>query len=373
MCTFFTELPKIASSIESNRPKNLEILIKPSEPKQFYRFRLLAFKNSSKSDRDYPWIERYVHSHWGKNADGRPIIDEKITCPVTKHVHWQGNAMNDCPICQLANMNFISFKESGWKDREASRHSNEYGRKFEAIIPVWVQNDPNYPKNNNKMKVIIFNDKKIYESFRNLVIQESGKHTVFNGDNAVDFYLRMERITEVVNQGQPNEREWSHNVIKQMGFSTKPYNIPGITKEAVDAFPFDETYYTTVTMPELKSYYKRYCVVSNDDIPEDDNLAVFTQPEHTAPARVEHTNNVSKSTAVANDDVGMPFDAGDDLDDLVSDVVDEPKQESRDSDAGKKADVDDGFMTELDNLNRDDSSDNDISDLDDIDDLLKDV
>ena len=73
-------------------------------------------------------------------------------------------------------------------------------------------------------------------------------------------------------------------------FSNKPYDIPSINKNTVNAMGFDEEYYTTSSPEEIQAFYKKYCTVSNDDIPMDDgNIPVYNKPETNT---VEKTNSV---------------------------------------------------------------------------------
>ena len=313
MCTWMTELPTNSQNGETQRKPNLMIYIKPTPPKEYYRFRLLGFK-SSKSDRDYPFITTFKHTVWVEGEDGKRHT-ENVVCPVTPFVkkNWKGDPMNDCPICRFANANFVAWKQSGWKDREAAKKNKEFGRKFEALIPVYVVNDPNYQQNNGHFRVFSFTDKDVYKQFQDLVRAKSQEAVVFNGKNALDFYIRYEMVEETLRQGQPNEYVWKHPVLKQMGFTNKPYDIPQITKEAIDEqFPFDETYYVGSTMSELEDFYNRHIKVSNDDIPDEEEITIV-QP--TQKKFVEKTNSIA-NTEVApqqpKDDAkplaGMPFD-----------------------------------------------------------------
>lgn len=309
MCTWITELPTHSQNGETPRKPNIMVYIKPTPPKEYYRFRLLGFK-SVKFDRDFPTITRFLHTVWIEGEDGKRHT-ESVICPVTPFVKkkWKGDPMQDCPICKFANANFAAWKQSNWKDKESAKKNREFGRKFEALIPVYVVNDPIYPQNNGHFKVFSFTDKKQYEKFLELVKEKSQEATVFNGKNALDFYMRYEMTEEVLHKGQPNEFVWKHSVLKQMGFTNKPYDIPQITKEAIDQFPFDETFYVGSTLSELQDFYNRHVKVSNDDIPDEDEIS-FTQP--TEKKTVERTNSIEKSAVVENADVvsDLPFDDG---------------------------------------------------------------
>ena len=163
MCTFLNTLPRRSRSNGDNKKKSMVLSLKPcldkDGKKTWYRVRLLAWTSPEKNDRDDPFIERYVHQIWKKNDKGLPVIDDEVICPVTKHVHVDGNRYDACPMCTLANQYFMTWKESNWKDREAIKKNNEIGRKYQGIVPVYVRDDPNYPQNNGKIKVLIFSNK----------------------------------------------------------------------------------------------------------------------------------------------------------------------------------------------------------------------
>lgn len=294
MCTFMSSLPKRSKS-NGGKKKNPVMTLKPCDgDKAYYRVRLLAFSPSkaSGSDRDDPFIERFVHQHWSVNAEkGYPVLDEEIICPVTPHVHVEGNRYDACKICTLANKYFIAFKESGWKDKDANKKNKEFGRKYQAIVPVYVLSNPNWEGDANKFKVMIFNDKKFYQEFRKKVETASQTNCVFNGKNAVDCCIHVKEEVQKVNEGQPNEYTFKKRVIDKVIFTTKPYDIPAITKEAVEEgvagpmqFDFDDEYYTTSTPEEIDRFYKKYCTISNDDIPDDDDVPVYDKPAASAPS-----------------------------------------------------------------------------------------
>ena len=324
MCTFLNTLPRKSKSAGTAQKKSLVLSIKPCPPdpttgeKTWYRFRLLNFASKT-TDRDYPFIERFVHQHWKTNDKGFPEIEDEVTCPVTKWVEWEGNRYDGCPMCRYANQQFIALKESNWKDADARKKNREFGRKYQAIIPVYVINDPNYEGNNGKFRVIIFNDKKFYSEFIKKVEAQLMKANCFNGENAVDCCIHMSEVPEVRNEGQPNEYVYKNKVIDKIVFSKTPKTIAAITKEAVDAFPFDETYYVTSTKDELQAFYNKYIKVSNDDIVEDeDEIQVFSSPKKSAPAAVK-TNKVV-DTPVQNNISDNDDITDDDLDELTADA-----------------------------------------------------
>ena len=299
-----SNLPK-RSRVNQSTKKNLVLSMKPCQDKDgkpvWYRVRLLAWTSPEINNRDYPFIERFVHTIWKKNDKGFSVIDDEVTCPVTKHVQIEGDPYKVCPICKLANQYFGAWQSSGWKDREACKKNKEIGRKYQAIIPVYVVDDPNYPTNNGKFKVLIFSDKKFYESFKEKVEKASRTNCTFNGKNAVDCCLHMTEVEEVRNSGQPNEYVYKQKVIDKVTFTTKPYDLPSITKEWVTSSGFDEEYYTTSTLEELQAFYNRHFKISNDDIPEEDTMSVVD----TTPTTIEtkSTNINLENTIVSTDDV----------------------------------------------------------------------
>ena len=375
MCQFMSELPRHSSSIEQPKQQMLYLPIQPSNEKEYYRFRLLWFKSSSKNDRDYPFIERYMHMHFAKDEDGKWKIESQVVCPVTEFVKkkWDGNPYADCPICNFSNHNYLAYKESGFKDKESNRKKNEFSRKFEACIPVYVVSDPNYDGNQGKFKVIKFTDKEDYKKFKDLVSKMSHENLVFNGKNAVDFYIRMETVTETLRAGQPNEYVWKHNVIAKMGFTNKPYDIPAINKENIDKFEFDDQFYVSSTKEELKEFYDTYCrKMNNDDIPEDEDIKIFKKSESKTET-VRKTNQAESSEKFANEvtpkKVEIPDEDLDGLEDFGSSGASKKTEPKVEAPAEK---ADDGFESTLpfDDGSSEEKTDSSTAELDDIDSLL---
>lgn len=339
MCTFISSLPQHSASVEK-RP-SLQLFIRPTQTNEFYRFRLLAFNSPSKNDRDYPFIERYIHQHWSKTDEGKPCIDSTVVCPVTTFVKTSGNPYDKCPICKYSNINFLAWKESNYTNKESAKKNREFGRKFEAVIPVYVVNDPLYPKNNNRFKVIIFSDKKFYKQFKDLIQSTNTNQgiNVFNGHAAVDFYLHMSEVPTVKNEGLPTEYTYKEKVIDKFGFTKadKAYDIPAISKENIDNFEFDDTYYVTSSDDELAAFYNRFIKISNDDIPEED-IGVFQQSKKPSVKKTNTASSTSESntkkieeikTTVAKDSSDIDF-----ISEVLSDndselaAMDKPKQKT---------------------------------------------
>jgi hypothetical protein len=102
-----------------------------------------------------------------------------------------------------------------------------------------------------------------------------------------------------------------------MVFSTKPYDIPAINQDAIIAMGFDDEFYTASSPEEINQFYQKYCTVSNDDIPDADEVKVYDE----APAK--------KAAPVATENSDTPADIGDigdigDIDDLAKDPDDLP-------------------------------------------------
>ena len=179
------------------------------------------------------------------------------------------------------------------------------------------------------------------------------KANCFNGENAVDCCMHMTEVPEVRNEGQPNEYVYKNKVIDKIVFSKTPKTIAAITKEAVDAFPFDETYYVTSTKDELQAFYNKYIKVSNDDIvEEDDEIQVFSKPK--VESAKTKTNKVVETT-VQNNDINDSDDeiTDDDLDELTVDAG-ESNDESDELSDIEKEDVPAKLTTEANKQDTDD-------------------
>lgn len=344
MCNFISTLPVKNYDEQStiSHRNSIAMFLKPCPDtpteKTWYRFRLLAFTTPRKSKRNYPFIERYVHQVWDVTDKGRRIIKDEVVCPVTKWVEFDGNRYEGCPMCRIANQYFISAKESKWKDREAIKKQNEFGRKYEAIVPVYVVNDPNYPTNNGKFKVLIFNDKNIYKDFHEKVKTALTKVSVFNGVNSVDCAIHVSESVEIRNEGQPNEFKFKTRVIDKITFSKNPYDIDSITKENVDKLEFDETFYVSSTIDELNAFYNKYFKVSNDDIDDSDSDIDLTNVVENKKQEVKKEPVVQKTQkTLENETIKESIDktddiSVDDIDDILSsdsDNIDEFSDDDR--------------------------------------------
>lgn len=339
------EMPNLSSRGMGHGKENqfIGLFIKPNKENEKYRFRLLWYKQSSKNDRNVPYFPQMIHDHWGKTDGGVSIVDDTVICPSTKYVHYNedkyvlnektGKKQLNCPICQKANEAFAAWKFSGYKDKMCMKRFMALKAKYRMCVPVFVINDPNNPKNNGKFKVIFFTNKEDGERFDQLVNEEKAKaylasqrgqgYEIFNGGNAVDFYLRMEVVPEIRNQGKENEYTANVRKITQMAFGKQTHPIPQINKDAIDTFGFDDVYYVSNTKPELEDFYHKYYGFDDVNTPEED-IDVFAQSQPSKPA----------NTDAGNDDFAMEasnpkVNGSDDVleDESLEDIVSEPVED----------------------------------------------
>ena len=260
--TFVNDKLTMASTQSDKSLKRLEVFLRPTEKNEFFRFRLLWF-NHEGSGRKVPYIERWIHQVWEDGEDGKRKLNE-IICPVSKHVaeSWPaGNPYDSCPVCKFSNMNFVAFKDSSWKDRTAADNSKTFRRKYDLVVPVYIVSDPCYSNNVGKIRVFRINDSKVGDKFKKMIVAKSAEAQIFNGGKALDFLIRMDKVKYERDDGS----FWTKNEIVQMGFTNKPYEIAGITPEAIDEFPFDDYFGATPTVSDLKEWHKKYCLHADTD------------------------------------------------------------------------------------------------------------
>lgn len=264
-------LPKNAKNAPSkkNGSGSFRLALKPTEGNNVYRVRLLSFLNGTNT-RDWPFIEKFVHEKWEKNAEGKGAYKGFVTCPATKYVRptlpAKANPFEICPICKYTNANFLAYKESGYKDKLAGKITREHKRKYVALIPVWVVKDPHEPTNINKCRVWVIKDKENYDKLNAMIKKQTSK--VFNAGPAVDLLIYVKKETEIINEGKENEFKLEKTVIDKFGFGKQEYKIDAITDQLIEEFPFDDEFYTFSTIEELQKYYEEN-VISNSNIPED--------------------------------------------------------------------------------------------------------
>jgi hypothetical protein len=297
MCTFISSISKQSSEIIGAKRKNAagELYLREcKDAKTYYRVRLLGF--ASKNGRTDPHITRYIHSTWQLDPTTGKKRLHKVVCPTTPWVNVEGNRASSCKICNYSNQQFSIYSDSGKTDKNACKKAFSAKKTFEAIIPVYVITDPNYEKNAGKFKVIIMTDPKEFAAFRDQIEAQQRIAKVFNGTNAVDCVIHVASET--------NENGYKRQFIDKIKFTTEPYDLPAINAQNIDAFPFDETFFSSPDPEEIDEYYEKFCTISNSDIPEDDDIPVYSA-KSTAPAAkpafkvptndavIEKTNDVS--------------------------------------------------------------------------------
>ena len=324
--------PEIIGAPRPN--KNLEMFLKPNKEGEFYRVRLLAF-NSKDGRRVDPHVTRIVHSAWETDPTTGKKHLTKIVCPAkTPWVDIGDNKKGSCKVCNYVAQQWAIYNESGKTDKTASGNATKLRSNYEAVVPVYVVNDPNYDKNNGKCKVIIFDDKERYLDFRKKIEAQLRVNKVFNGEQAVDclLYVGTEEIP------RSNGTVFNKTVISKVLFSTKPKDIPAITSKLIDSFPFDETYFSETPQEDIDSFFKKYCAIVNDDIPEDDDIPVYRPVQKQAPKVEVPTNSAPKQDDISDKEVDDLLDDGpDDLtkdpdEEGLSEEDDVPSQSSKDDD-----------------------------------------
>lgn len=349
MCKFMSTFPKNTDIIGApKRNSNLELFLQPcKDEKTYYRFRLLAFESKDGRRRD-PHITRMVHKAWITDPKTGKRRLEKVVCPnKTKFIETEGPKASSCKICNFSNQQWSIYNESGKTDTQARNAAGDNGAKFEAIVPVYVRNDPNWEKNNGKCKVIIFEDRDTYKRFRDAINAKLNSGVaVFNGGMAVDCLIHM-GIEEVQAK---SGKTYRNRVIDKIKFSLEPKEIPAINSKLIDDFQFDDTYMAGSDESELDEFYNKHCAISNDDIPEDDEIPVYKAPvKHVAP---EVKIPVNEDAPAAQDDV-----SDEDLDSLVAIAKPNAETNVETNELAKDPD-DEGLDTE--------SQDIDDADVDDI-------
>lgn len=311
MCTFISSLSKQSSTIIGAKKKNVagELYLREcKDAKTYYRVRLLGF--SSKAGRDDPHITRYVHSQWALDpATGKKRL-HKVVCPTTPWVNVEGNKASCCKICNYSNQQFSIWTDGGKVDSTASRKAYGAKKTFEAIIPVYVITDPNYEKNAGKFKVIIMNDPNQFKAFRDQITAQQRIANPFNGKAAVDCVIHVASESVPTKSGSTFKKTF----IDKIKFTTEPYDLPAISAQNIDAFPFDETFFSSPDPEEIDEYYEKFCMISNNDIPDDDDIPVYTSSKSVAPISqptFKVPANPVSTASVSND---VPED---DLNDLI--------------------------------------------------------
>lgn len=322
MCTFMSSLSRQSSTVIGAKRKNTagELFLRPcKDAKTYYRVRLLGF--SSKSGRDDPHITRYVHSTWDVDPSTGKKQLIKVVCPKTPWVNVEGNRESCCKICGYSDQQFSIYSGSGKSDLNARSKAYKARRSFEAIIPVYVITDPNYEKNAGKFKVIIMTDPKEYAAFREKINAQARIASPFNGKNAVDCVIHVGTNPITKKDGTI----FNASVIDKIKFTTEPYDLPAINSQTIDAFPFDETFFAAPDPEEIDEFYEKYCALSNNDIPDDDDIPVYASDAkpQTSQAAFKVPVNEEQSNKPSDD---IPSD---DIDDILGNDSTDTKTETQ--------------------------------------------
>ena len=318
MCKFMSAFPKHSDIIGApRRNQNLEMFLQPcKDDKTYYRVRLLAFQSKDGKRKD-PHITRMVHKAWVTDPKTGKKRLEKVVCSKgTPWIETEGPKASSCKICNYAGQQWTIYNESGKSDTIARTNASNATSSFEAIVPVYVRNDPNYDRNNGKFKVIVINDRELYKTFRekiNLKLDEDVE--VFNGGHAVDCLIHVG--SELV-EGK-NGKTFKKIGIDKIKFSTEPREIPAINSKSIDAFPFDDTYYVSSDDEEIDAFYSAHCAISNDDIPEDDDIPVYKSDKNE--------KSTQKVSIPSNDNSSNDDDINDDA---IDDIIDRKSEKTTD-------------------------------------------
>lgn len=356
------DLPKNAKNApgKKNGAGSFLLKLKPTVDNNVYRFRLLSFITGNNS-RDWPFIEKFVHEKWDKDAEGKSVYKGFVTCPATKYVRPtlppKSNPFEICPICKYTNSNYLAYKESNFKDKLAGKATREHKRKYVALVPVYVVKDPHEPTNINKARVWVIKDKEIYDKLNALVKKQQSKTKVFNGGEAVDLLVYVKSEEVIVGEGQPYEFKRTDIKIDKFGFGKQTYKIDNITDKFIEDFPFDEEFYTFSTQEELQKYYEEN-VIANSSIPED---GIDTEELESDTSKPINEKKNDETDSIIEDDNTAPITQDQiidkdlsDIDTLINDTVEEEKP-------GKKPQLTEKIPS------------NKKTDLDDIDNIIDDI
>lgn len=266
-------MPKHSKSAGQTKP-SISMKLQPTVEKNVYVVRLLLTEQEKPIPgtipRDHPFIEKHVHESWGKDEDGKSVFNGWVTCPTTKYVRPTLGAKVDpkkyCPTCKYVDANFVAYKNSGWKDKQAQKVINSFKTTKIVAIPVYVVRDPHEVANNGKAKVILLklkdkNDEAFYANLTALIKSQQMKTKVFNGSaQAVDLWISVKEEKTTYKEGTPEEKTYTKVRPDKIGFIQKPHEIAAITNDLVANFPYDEDYYTSSTLEELTKFYNDYVV-----------------------------------------------------------------------------------------------------------------
>ena len=348
-------MSKFISSLPSNidvfgRPKkrsNLEMFLQEcKDDRTYYRVRLLNFIGPQRKHGGP--IGRYVHTVWTTDPETGKKSLNKVVCPSkTPWIETEGPKQSACKICNCSGHYYTIYNESGKTDKEALSKASKFRASPEIIVPVYVINDPNYEKNNGKMKVIVI-DADSHEILKAAMQKQEAAHIpIFNGGEGADCLIHFSK--SAVRRNPKTGAEFTRWGIDKVKFSTTLKEIPAINDTTLDAFKYDETYMVKSSDDEINDFYDAHCVISNDDIPEDDEIPVYRPSASIAPKAVVPTNSAATEKNLDNDEVDELLDKPSQLsteDPLAAD----PDEEGLNESSSNSTDVDltdDAFLKEL--------------------------
>lgn len=268
--------------------RSAEMTIRPTAEGSYYRFRLLSFppdpefvKSAGLTYyRDLHFLPRYMHVVWteepsDKSPTGVRNVRHVIPCPASEYIRVNsGLTKKGCPICNAGNAALQAYTDSGKRNQVAKEKWLKCKNVFEALVPVYVVQDPNNDANNGSVKVWRVNEEQ-YQRLINIVNEaERGKTPIFN-DNAVDLYFSfgLEEKSRT-NKRTGETKTWKQNDIGRLGLTTSVYKVDGLD-DLVRGLNFDANFFTIPTLDELQDFYVKNiasAAVPNDipsDIPND--------------------------------------------------------------------------------------------------------
>lgn len=258
---------------------------KATPENRYYRFRLLSFapdEEFTKSAgltyyRDIAFLPRHMHVVWtdepsDKSPTGTVRRSHEIVCPSSEYIRINSNLnAKACPICSSGNQALTAYKESNRTNQVALKKWMNCRYSVEALVPVYVIDDPNNDAINGSVKIWRPNE----EQYKRLVAlineAERGKTPIWN-ENAVDLYFSYgDTEKSRTNKKTGETKTWTQKDIIKFGFTTTPHPIQGLD-ELVKGLNFDASWYTIPTMEELQDFYAKYIASSPaalNDIPND--------------------------------------------------------------------------------------------------------
>lgn len=330
-------MPKHSKSAGQTKP-SISMKLKATEGKNVYVVRLLLTEQEKPIPgtipRDHPFIEKHVHESWGKDEEGKSVFNGWVTCPTTKYVRPTLGAKVDpkkyCPTCRYVDSNFVAYKNSGWKDKQAQKVINSFKTTKIVAIPVYVVRDPHEIANNGKAKVILLKlkdkaDEAFYANLTALIKAQQMKTKVFNGSaQAVDLWISVKEETTTYKEGTPEEKTYTKTRPDKIGFIQKPHEIAAITNELVANFPYDEDYYTSSTIEELTKFYNDYVVPTGAVTIDGHDLNDMIDMDGTAETSETSAIQAASEPVVNEEPDGLDIDTDSIIESAKNEVASKP-------------------------------------------------